>query len=495
MVIPQEVKSILKKLKDAGYQAYIVGGCVRDFLLGIEPKDWDVATEAAPEEIQKVFPDNFYENKFLTVTAKTGSEKIPEVEITTYRLEAKYSDKRHPDEIRFAKSLDEDVARRDFTVNAMAIGIKSEARNSKSEIKIKSNLNIIDLFDGQKDLKKKIIRTVGSPDERFNEDALRMLRAVRFATTLEFTIEPKTAEAIKKNSIWLKAISQERIRDEFVKIIMLPKASDGVDLLRNLSLLKHIVPELEENYGVGQNKHHIYDCYQHALKALEYAAKKKFNMHVRLAALFHDIGKPRAKVGEGKESTFYNHEVLGAKMAFQILQRLKFSNKDTEKIVNLIRHHMFYYNVDEVSESSVRRLVKKVRPENMEELLQLREADRIGSGVPKAEPYKLRHLKYVIEKVSKDPISVKMLKVDGKDIMDILKIQPGPKVGQILDILLGYVLDDPKKNTKEFLEGEIKTLGALDDKKLKNLAEKSKEEKFEVQAEQDKVTKSKYWVT
>ena len=258
--------------------------------------------------------------------------------------------------------------------------------------------------------------------------------------------------------------------------------------------MKFIVSELEENYGVGQNKHHIYDCYQHALKALEYTAKKKFNMHVRLAALFHDIGKPRAKVGEGKESTFYNHEMVGAKMAFQILNRLKFSNKDIQKIVNLIRHHMFYYNAGEVSESSVRRLVKKVGPENMEELLQLREADRIGSGVPKAEPYKLRHLKYVIDKVSKDPISVGMLKADGKDVMEILKIQPGPKIGQILDVLLGIVLDDPKKNTKEILGVEILELGKLDEKKLKSLAEKSKEEKFEVQAKEDEKTKSKYWV-
>ena len=279
-----------------------------------------------------------------------------------------------------------------------------------------------------------------------------------------------------------------------VKIIMADKAAEGIELLRELNLLKFILPELLENYGVGQNKHHIYDCYQHALKALEYAAKKKFNLQVRLAALFHDIAKPRVKVGQGKESTFYNHEMLGAKMAFQILNRLKFSKKDIEKIVKLIKYHMFYYNVDEVSESSVRRLVRNMGPENMEELLQLREADRIGSGVPKAEPYKLRHLKYIIDKVSKDPISVKMLKVNGKDVMDLLKIEPGPKIGQILDVLLGGVLDDPKKNTKAFLEKEVVALGALADKKLKDLAEKSKEEKSEVQDEENKKIKDKYWV-
>lgn len=479
MTIPKEVKTILTTLQKSGFEAYIVGGCVRDFLLGIEPNDWDVTTNANPEEIQKVFPDSFYENNFLTVTVKTGNEKIPEIEITTYRLEAKYSDKRHPDEVRFAKKLEDDLSRRDFTVNAMAMSDKKE---------------ITDLFDGKKDLKAKVIKTVGNANERFEEDALRMLRAVRFATTLDFEIEKETAEAIKKNALWIEAVSKERIRDEFVKIIMSADAGQGIELLRKLGLLKFILPELEENYGVGQNKHHIYDCYQHALKALEYTAKKKYNMHVRIASLLHDVGKPRVKVGDGLNSTFYNHEVVGARLTFQILNLLKFSNKDIEKIVKLVKWHMFYYNVDEVTESSVRRLVRNVGPENMAELLQVREADRIGSGVPKAEPYKLRHLKYIIDKVSKDPISVGMLKLDGKDIMDILGITPGPKIGQILDVLLSFVLDDPKMNTKEVLGKEVLKLGKLDEKKLKELAEKSKEEKFEVQKQEDEKTKSKYWV-
>jgi len=507
MTIPKEVKTILASLQKASFKAYIVGGCVRDFLVGVEPKDWDVTTDAKPEEIQKVFPDSFYENNFLTVTVRTGAKKaeLVEIEVTTFRSEAKYSDKRHPDEIKYAKTLEEDLSRRDFTVNAIAIDLEGAKKI------------IIDPFDGQKDLKAKIIKTVGSADDRFSEDALRMLRAVRLATVLDFKIEQETADAIKKNSRWLSEVSQERIRDEFVKTIMADPVRNsppigpsgargvgeisngagpahGIELLRELGLLKFIVPELLENYGVGQNKHHIYDCYQHALKALEYTAKKKFNMQVRLSALFHDIAKPRVKVGDGKESTFYNHEVVGAKMAYAILDRLKFSRKDIEKIVKLIKYHMFYYNVDEVSESSVRRLVKNMGPENMEELLQLREADRIGSGVPKAEPYKLRHLKYIIEKVSKDPISVKMLKVDGKSVMDVLKIEPGPKIGQILDVLLGYVLDDPKKNTKAFLEGGIKKLGAVDEKKLAQLAAESKEEKAGAQAQEDEKVKSKYWV-
>jgi len=481
MTIPKEVKDIIGKLEKAGFEAYIVGGCVRDFLLGVEPKDWDVTTNAKPEEIQKIFPDSFYENNFLTVTARTKSKdpKLAEVEITTYRLEAKYSDKRHPDEVKYAKTIEEDLARRDFTINAMAMDGKKK---------------LVDLYAGQKDLKNKVIRTVGSPEERFNEDALRMLRAVRFATTLEFVIEEKTGQAIKKNSIWLEAVSAERIRDEFVKIIMADNAGKGIELLLELGLLKYIVPELLENYNVAQNKHHIYDCYQHAVKSLEYAAKKKLNMYVRMAALLHDIAKPKVKVGQGEEATFYNHEIVGAKVCFQILNRLKFSGKEVEKITKLVRYHQFYYNVDEVKEASVRRLIKNVGPENIEELLQVRMADRIGSGVPKAEPYKLRHFKYLVDKVSKDPISAKMLKINGDNLMLVLKIKPGPKIGWILDILLGYVLDDPEKNTKEFLQKEALKLGKLSDAELKKMAEKSEEEITEVETEQDKTTKAKYWV-
>ncbi|OGZ78189.1 MAG: hypothetical protein A2528_01995 [Candidatus Staskawiczbacteria bacterium RIFOXYD2_FULL_37_9] len=508
MIIPKEVKNVIEKLEKAGFEAFIVGGCARDFLLGQEPNDWDVTTNAKPEEIQKVFPGSFYENNFLTVTVRTVAAFAPlrqssseaskgfgeprEIEITTYRLEAKYSDKRHPDQVKYAEKLEDDLARRDFTINAIAMDAKKK---------------IVDLFDGQKDLKNKIIRTVGNAEERFNEDALRMLRAVRFAVILGFEIEEKTKEAIKKNAIWLEAISKERIRDEFVKIIMADPAKSsaddsgatgpahGIELLRELDLLKYIVPELLDNYGVLQSKHHIYDCYWHAVKALEYAAKKGFNMHVRLAALLHDIAKPRVKTGEGESATFYNHEIVGAKMAFQILNRLKFPKKNVEKITKLVRFHLFYYNVDEVGEASVRRLVKNVGPENMEELLQVRQADRIGSGVPKAEPYKLRHLKYLIEKVSKDPISAKMLKINGEGIMKILSEKPGPKIGQILNVLLGYVLDDPKKNNNEFLEKEVAKLGKLSDKELQKLSEKSKQEKSEIETKEDTMTKQKYWVT
>jgi len=503
MRIPKEIKTVIEELQVAGYEAYIVGGCVRDLLLGVaaqskalseprlaearrEPEDWDVATNAKPEEIQKIFPKSFYSNKFFTVTAQTESEnpKLKEIEITTYRKEAKYTDKRHPDEIKFAKTIEEDLSRRDFTINAIAVCLTPGVKH----------LKIIDPFSGQKDLENKIIRAVGNPEERFSEDALRMMRAVRFATALGFEIERKTAEAIEKNAHWLKMISKERIRDEFLKIIMSERAAEGIELLRKLGLLKYVVPELEEGYKITQNKHHIYECYEHSLRSLDFAAKKNFNKYVRLAALFHDIGKPRTKKGEGPDATFYSHEIVGAKMTAQILNRLKFPKKEIEKITKLVRYHLFYYNPEEVGESSVRRLVHQVGPENMEELLQVRMADRIGSGCPKAEPYKLRHLRYLIEKVSQDPISVKMLKANGEDVMRILKISPGPKIGQVLDILLGLVLENPEKNEKEFLEKEIEKLGKLSEKELISLAEKARKEREEIEQKRDEMTKKKYWV-
>ncbi len=504
MKIPKEVKFVVDKLKKKNYKAYLVGGCVRDLLRKAEPEDWDVATNANPKEISKIFLRSFTDNKFGTVTVLTVSKdpKLKEVEITPFRTEEKYTDKRHPDKVKWAKTIEEDLARRDFTINALALRLGASTERFSPEftagLSRKSSgqaFKIIDLFKGQEDLQKKIIRAVGKAEDRFSEDALRMLRAVRFATIFGFNIEEKTSQAIKKNSPWLQAISKERIRDELLKIIMAEKAADGIGFLREMGLLKYIIPELEEGYKVSQNKHHIYDCYEHALLSLKYAAKKDFNKYVRIAALLHDIGKPRAKRGEGPDATFYGHEVVGAKMTSQILNCLRFSKKDIERIVKLVRYHLFYYNVGEVSETSVRKLVRQVGIENMDELLEVRMADRIGSGCPKAEPYKLRHLRYVIERVSQDPISVKTLKVNGNNIIKILNTSAGPKIGWILDVLLSYVLIDPKKNKKDFLEKEVKKLGKLSDEKLKEKAQKARKEREGIEMKQDQMTKKKYWVT
>lgn len=505
--IPNEIINIAEKFQNppagGSFQTHLVGGCVRDLLINCEPKDWDIATDAKPEEIQRIFSDSVYENNFGTVAIKTDSKnpKLKIVEITTFRLEGKYTDKRHPDEIKFAKTIEEDLARRDFTINAMALAIseKSQTANSKFQINSKSKIQnlkhiLIDPFDGQEDLKNKIIRTVGDPEKRFNEDALRLMRAVRFAVERDFTIEEKTANTIKKMSGLLEMIAKERIRDEFIKILMADNSAYGIQILEDLNLLRYVAPELREGIGIGQNKHHINTVWEHNLKALDYASKKKYSLEIRLASLLHDIGKPRTKNGEGLNCTFYNHEIVSAKMAARVLDRLHFSKDQAEKIIHLVRYHLFYYNVGEVTASGVRRFLSRIGPENVEDFIKLREADRIGSGVPKAVPYKIRHLLFMIEKVKQDPISPKMLKVNGENVIKILSIEPGPRIGWILSILLDEVINDPAKNEKEKLEIRIKQLGKLSSADLEKIAKKAKEKKEEFESGIEKEIKKKYYV-
>ena len=487
--IPEEVLKIIELLENplvgGKFQAYLVGGCVRDLLMNREPKDWDIATSAKPHEIQKIFPDSVYENKFGTVGVKTDSadEKLKIIEITAFRLEGKYTDKRHPDEIKLAETIEEDLARRDFTINALALDITGGAAGK-----------IIDPFGGQADIENKIIRTVGNSTERFNEDALRLMRAVRFAVQLGFEIEKETTKAIKKESGLLEMIAEERIRDELEKIIMAQNAKEGIELLEETGLLKYIIPELREGISVGQNKHHIYNVWDHNLKSLDYAVKKNYPLEIRLAALFHDVGKPKTKAGEGPDSTFYNHEVVGAKMTAWILDRLHFSKDFTEKVVHLVRCHLFYYNVGEVTEAGVRRFLRRVGPENVDDLIKVRESDRIGSGVPKAVPYKIRHLLFMIEKVKHDPISPKMLKINGTDIMEILKIEPSQKIGRILSVLLEEVVENPEKNIKNNLKNRILELGKLSETELEKLAKQARESKDEFESGIEEKIKEKYYV-
>ncbi len=503
-------------LEQHGFSAYLVGGCVRDVIAGREPKDWDVATDARPEEIQKIFssfagatedkPGTVYENNFGTVGVKTDSEdpRLKIVEITTFRLEGKYTDKRHPDEIKFAKTIEEDLSRRDFTVNAIALRYNANATNGETNA-TNSGYEIIDLYGGQVDIKNKIIRTVGTPKDRFNEDALRLMRAVRFATELGsfsaeggpasgWQIELETRRAIEQEAGLLEAIAKERVRDELVKILMAPRAAQGIVLLEELDLLRYVIPELREGLGVTQNKHHIYTVFEHNVFSLAYAAKQNYSLVVRMAALLHDVGKPRVKVGEGPDSTFYNHDYVGAKMTIKILDNLRFSKDFTQGVAHLVRHHMFYYNTDEVSPAGVRRFLARVGPETVEDLLKLREADRIGSGVPKAVPYKTRHLQFMIEKVKADPVSPKMLKVNGEDVMKIAGIEPGPKVGQILAILLEEVLDDPARNDVGELEKRTKELAQLSENELSTMRKKAEERKEEFESGQEAEIKKKYHV-
>ena len=486
MKIPEEIKTVYETLAGAGFEAYFVGGCVRDLLLDKKPKDWDITTNATPAEIQKIFPESFYENDFGTVGVKTGADEptLAVVEVTPYRIEEKYSDKRHPDAVKFADKLEDDLKRRDFTINSLALSLGSGA----------PKFRIVDCFGGEKDLKDKTIRAVGSPEERFGEDALRIMRAVRFAAELNFEIEDKTREAIIKKSGLLEFISKERIRDELLKMVEADLPSTGFEMARELGILKYVMPELEEGWMVGQNKHHIYTVWEHNMRSMDYAAKEKWSLEIRLAALLHDVGKPRSKQGDGPDSTFYNHEMIGAKMATQILSRLKFPKKTAEKIIKLVRYHLFYYNVDEVTESSVRRLLVKVGLEDIDDLIKVRMCDRIGSGVPKAEPYKLRHFKFMVEKVQRDPISARMLKLKGDDIMKICAIPAGPKIGAVLDVLLEEVLDDPKLNDKDYLSGKAKELCSASDIELSEMRKDAKKKKVGLEEEEVGKIKNKYFV-
>lgn len=481
MDIPQEVKTILETLQAKGFKAYAVGGCVRDLLLGVEPKDWDITTDANPAQIQEFFPKNFYANDFGTVTVLTGSQisNLQNIEITPFRTESMYEDRRHPGKVEWAKTIEEDLSRRDFTINAMALDLAK---------------NIIDPFEGQIDLKAKLVRAVREPSERFEEDALRLMRAVRFATVLGFRLEEKTFEAICQKAKNLKDVSAERVRDELMKIVACPRAHKGIELMRETGLLQIVLPELLEGYKVGQNKHHKFDVYEHSLKSLEYADKKDFPTLVKLASLLHDIGKPKTKRGQGINSTFYGHEVVGGRMAARIMERLKFSKKEAEKVVSLVRYHLFYYNAGEVTESSVRRLIRNVGTQNVEDLLLVRQADRIGSGCPKAEPYKLRHLRYIIDKVSQDPISPKMLKLNGNDLMQLLGVAPGPKIGQILDVLLERVIDDPALNDQEILSKMAKELAAMPEKELLSMRAQANKGIDSANEQADKSIKKKHRV-
>lgn len=502
MKIPIFIKEILQDLKAHGFEAYIVGGSVRDFLLhksalGLNTvEDWDITTNAQPSEIQKIFPNSKYENKFGTVIVladtEPGSEKYEDmvspmepVEITTYRTEQKYSDRRHPDKVIFTNKLSDDLKRRDFTINAMAMDIEPvKKKKSKLRIQRKYKTKIIDLFCGQEDLKNKIVRAVGDPNERFNEDALRMIRAVRIAVVFNFEIERETKDSIQNNSLLIRHIAQERIRDELVKILQSKNAAYGLSLLYSLGLLQFIIPEFVKGAGVKQNRHHIYNVFEHGLKSLQAASENGFSLAVRLSALLHDIAKPWVKQGEGYYSTFHNHDRVGAKLARKILWRLKFSRKIVEKVCLLVRNHMFLSDPEKVKEAGARRLTQRAGKENMRDLLNLRIADRLGSGCPKGRSFRLRAFEYLLDKVSRDPISVGMLKINGNDIMKTLKIRPGPRIGLLLSALLAEILEDPQKNKEAILKQRIKELNNEEDDVLRTKGEEVKTVKNEKEEEE-----------
>ena len=494
-LIPFYVTHVTEVLENAGFEAFVVGGCVRDMFLGRDIKDWDLTTSATPEEIQGLFEKTVYENTFGTVgvcipvvtqetpvnldknvsrdtnTIVSDETEYYMVEVTPFRKEGKYSDNRHPDEVCYTRNVSEDLGRRDFTINAMAYSVEKDT--------------IIDLYNGQSDIADKIIKTVGSPIERFSEDALRMLRAVRFSTVLDFAIEGETLAAIAEHAQLIQNISQERIRDEFVKIVESPRPAQGIALLQKLGLLTYIIPELEEGIGCHQGGAHIYDVFEHLLGAVQHAADKGYSTDIRLSALFHDIGKPRTKRTPSAKAkpTFYGHEVVGAKMTKKILERMKFSRETIDYVTNMVRRHMFFSDTEQITLSAVRRVVANVGVDHIWELMQVRECDRVGMSKTEA-PYRLRKYHAMIEECLRDPISVKQLAIDGNYLMNELQIKAGPRMGWMLNALLEEVLDDPSKNTIEILTGRLKVYEQMDDATLKALGEKGKEKKEELEGEE-----------
>lgn len=448
--IPESVLKIYKKVEENGFEIYLVGGCVRNILLKRNIKDWDLTTNATPKDLTKIFKESFYDNDFGTVgiPLKIGSDNQV-AEITTFRTEQGFKDKRHPEKVSWGKTLEEDLSRRDFTINAIALKIERQGV-----------YELIDPFFGENDLKKKIVKAVGDPNVRFKEDALRLIRAIRIATELNFKIENKTFDKIKEDSKLLQHVSWERIRNELLRILSTENAYEGIMLLNESGLLEYILPELLLGVGVSQvrpGRHHTTDVFTHNLLSLKFCPSK--DPIVKFTALLHDIGKPKVMSKDNQGYViFHNHEMAGAKIASKICDRLRFSKKEKEKIVTLIRWHMFSVN-ENVTDSSVRRFIRKIGVENVKDMMDLRVGDRLGGGTQTAESWRLKLFKKKIEDQLKPaPFSINDLKVDGKDIMRILEIKPGPKIGEILNKLFAEVDENLKLNTKEYLEKRIKEL-------------------------------------
>jgi len=462
--------AFIKKLSRQfpGAEIYLVGGAVRDILLERPTKDFDfVVGKVEARELEKFLSGlgevnlvgkSFGVFKFVPAGFRQGENNFEAIDVALPRTEHAGMSGGYKDfEVQSDKDLPltQDLGRRDFTINALAWDFK--------------NKKLIDEFDGLKDLQDKIIRAIGKPEQRFQEDYTRMLRAIRFSCQLDFAIEAHTLLVINKKAKFISAISKERIQAEMEKIVMSPRAEDGFRLLQKIGLLEILIPELEAGVGMSQNKAHIYDIFEHSVRALGVAAQREYKLEIRLAALLHDIGKPVTKEGEGIDSTFYNHDQVGAKIAKKILRRLNFSNDVVDYATHLVRYHMFYYALDTVSDAGVRRLLNRLGKDNIDDFIAVRICDRLGMGRPKAKPWKLVELERRFKEVVLDPITPKMLKVNGTELMEILQIKPGPRVGLILSALLGEVLEDPKKNDKELLLARMKQLDKMKDEELKKM--------------------------
>lgn len=465
--IPKRVEGIIKIFEKNGFEIYIVGGAVRDILMGKEVYDWDFTTNAKPPEVLKLFENAYYTNEFGTVGIPAEVEGERPYEITTFRTEHGYSDARRPDKVEWGKSLEEDLKRRDFTINALALRLASPAQGKPSKhprgdrkVPRMVEMKLIDLYEGRKDLENKLIRAVGDPNERFSEDALRMMRAIRIAAELDFKIEENTLIAIKINVTLINKISRERVRDELLKILASYNPYEGIVMFKDSGLMQEILPEMEKTFGVEQaspGRHHIYDVGTHSLFSLKFVAEKNKDPIVRFATLIHDIGKPQTfkKLPNGT-ITFYNHEIIGAKIAKRIADRLRFSKKQKDKLWKLTRYHQF--TVDEKqTDSAVRRFIKNIGQENITDMLDLRIGDRLGGGARETS-WRFEEFKKRLIEVQKQPFTVHDLKISGNDVMQILNISPGPKVGEVLQLLYDEVIEKKIENEKEVLLERLKDL-------------------------------------
>lgn len=433
--VPEAVETIIQKLNQNGFEAYIVGGCVRDAILGKTPHDWDITTSALPEEVKGIFRrtiDTGIQHGTVTVLIKNAA-----YEITTYRVDGEYKDHRRPEQVTFTRSLEEDLKRRDFTINAMAYNEKT---------------GIVDLYGGQKDLNDGIIRCVGNPDDRFDEDALRILRAVRFAAQLGFVIDEKTEEAMTKKASFLREISAERIQAELTKLLI-SEHTDKLEDAYRLGITAVILPEFDRMMETTQkNPHHLYDVGHHTLKVL---ANVPPDPVLRYAALLHDTGKPETKtVDEDGTEHFRQHNVASERIADQVLHRLKLDNRTIHDVKKLVYWHDYGNGSDTMTMKSFRRTMSKMGAEYFEPLILLRRADMLGQSTYNREQKEgnIRLMQDMYQKImeEKQCLSVKELAINGKDLME-LGVMPGPDIGRILNALLEQVLDDPNMNTREML--------------------------------------------
>ena len=468
--IPEYVQKVSRMLSKEGFECYLVGGAVRDVVMGLDPHDYDLATDALPDEMLNIFPKSVSVGaKFGTVMAliQDSHGETMEVEVTTFRSESDYVDGRWPTNVEFVKEIDKDLGRRDFTFNAMAIDLTNMEWDGGDDLK---EVEIYDPFGGVKDIELKKIRAVGTPLERFKEDGVRAFKACRLASQLNFEIDEETFKAISECVPVAAQVSMERIRDEFMKMLLRSsKPSVGIDLMRKAGLLQLFMPELLEGIGVEQKMFHSDDVYWHSLRTCDSAHDS-----VKLAALLHDIAKPRTDMGNGH---FYGHDAMGAQMVEEILRRMKFPQAEEKRVVLLIKNHMFYYphmedgmteeekqNIElhEWTDSAVRRFIQRVGIENIDDLFKLRLADAQSNPMTAFKPEEITLLQKRISAVLQEDMALKVsdLKISGEDLVGI-GIERGPQLGKILKELLEMVLEDPMVNTKEKLIENAKKLANI----------------------------------